>query len=384
MTATDPMLVLAGETPVPPTSGIRLRVLHLARALAEAGPVRLGVLGPPGPVDAETFTVTADGELRPKLHSLATALRRPYAAARHAAPGLARLAAAGTWDVVMAETPWLIPAAVQARRPVLLDAHNVETRRHALPGPGRAPAGSPAAVALGGGQDGALGAGCGADRGGRPRDGRPRGRALRAPGRARGRRRSQRRRCRRRALRCARRPGARFVYVGHFGYRPNVLAATELAREVLPALRAEVPEASLALVGRDAGPEVRRLAGPGLTRAPERCPICCRTCVPRAARSSPLRAGAGTRLKVLEAMAAGVPVISTPFGVDGVDVRDGEHVLLAETPRELAAAAARVARDDALCRRLAERARRLVEERYDWRAATAPLVALRERLGARP
>ncbi len=381
MTPTAPTLVLAGETPVPPTSGIRLRVLHLARVLATSGPVQLGVLGPPGRVDGEPFAVSADGELRPKLQSLATALRRPYAAARHAAPGLAALAAEGTWDVVIAETPWLMPAAVQARRPVILDAHNVETdvmrslaRSERRPAHRlrwhwealkterweRAATRTAAAVSVTGDHE--------AERferfGAREVVVVPNGVDVDAlpfalPG-----------------------PGTRFVYVGHYGYRPNVLAATELAREVLPALRAELPGASLELVGRDAGPEVRQLAGPGVAVAgavPDLLPHL------RAARGTivALRAGAGTRLKVLEAMAAGVPVISTPFGVDGIDVRDGQHVLLANTPRELAAAATRVARDDALCHGLAERARRLVEERYGWEAAAAPLVALRERLGAR-
>jgi glycosyltransferase involved in cell wall biosynthesis len=79
-------------------------------------------------------------------------------------------------------------------------------------------------------------------------------------------------------------------------------------------------------------------------------------------------------------MAAGVPVVSTRLGVEGLRVRDAEHVLLAETPRELAAAAARVISDDALARGLAERARALVERHYDWPVVSAPLLELHARL----
>ena len=375
-----PALVLAGESPLPPTSGVRQRVLHLARALAAAQPVHLGVLGPPGPVDGEPFTVTGDGALRPRGASLRASLRRPYAAARHDAPGLARLAAQGDWATVQAETPWLMAPAVQAGRPVVLDAHNVETdfmrsltRAESRPAHKlrwaweaakterweRAASAAAAAVCVTGEHEAARFEELGA----REVVVVPNGVDVRA------------------VPFSPRATGARFVYVGHFGYRPNALAALELAGEVLPLVRASVPQASLALVGREPDPDVRRLTGPNVEVTGEVADLAPYL---RSARATiiPLRTGAGTRLKVLEAMAAGVPIVSTPFGVEGIDVRDGEHVLLAETPRELAAAAARLAVDDALCRALAERARRLAEARYDWRAVGAPLVALHARLGA--
>jgi glycosyltransferase involved in cell wall biosynthesis len=89
----------------------------------------------------------------------------------------------------------------------------------------------------------------------------------------------------------------------------------------------------------------------------------------------PLRAGGGTRLKILEAFAAGVPVVSTSLGAAGLDVVDGEHLLLAERPAELAECAVRLIEDDELADRLARQARGLVEERYDWSRTLAPLVA---------
>jgi glycosyltransferase involved in cell wall biosynthesis len=98
----------------------------------------------------------------------------------------------------------------------------------------------------------------------------------------------------------------------------------------------------------------------------------------------PLRAGGGTRLKILEAFAAGVPVVSTPLGAAGLEVVDGEHLLLAEDPGALAAATLRLIEDDDLAERLARQARSLVLERYDWRRTLAPLVARAQALCAEP
>jgi glycosyltransferase involved in cell wall biosynthesis len=92
----------------------------------------------------------------------------------------------------------------------------------------------------------------------------------------------------------------------------------------------------------------------------------------------PLRQGGGTRLKILEAMALGVPVVSTRKGAEGLDVVDGEHLLLADGPRDLAAASVRLLQDGALRARLAANARALVEQRYDWRAIGAAFTDLVE------
>ncbi|HQY93990.1 efflux RND transporter permease subunit, partial [Caldilinea sp.] len=87
-----------------------------------------------------------------------------------------------------------------------------------------------------------------------------------------------------------------------------------------------------------------------------------------------LRDGGGTRLKVLEAMALGTPVVATPRGAAGLDVVDGEHLLLAADPQTFARCTLSLLQDGALRARLAARARRLVEERYDWRSIGAHFV----------
>ena len=92
----------------------------------------------------------------------------------------------------------------------------------------------------------------------------------------------------------------------------------------------------------------------------------------------PLRAGGGMRVKILNALAQGMPIVSTTLGAEGIDVRDGEHLLLADEPADFAAAVLRLLEDPALAARLGAAGRRLAEERYDYRVACAPIDALYE------
>ena len=95
-----------------------------------------------------------------------------------------------------------------------------------------------------------------------------------------------------------------------------------------------------------------------------------------AALAVPLLSGGGVRVKILEAMAMGVPVISTTIGCEGLDVRDGEHLLVADAPEAFARACADVLQDKELALRLAHRARQLILERYDAKVALSTLVAI--------
>jgi glycosyltransferase involved in cell wall biosynthesis len=88
-----------------------------------------------------------------------------------------------------------------------------------------------------------------------------------------------------------------------------------------------------------------------------------------AAMVVPLRRGAGTRIKILEAMAAGLPVVSTAIGASGLHVSDGDHILLADSPAAFAAAVGKVLDDASLARRLRVNGRALAASRYEWKAA---------------
>lgn len=92
----------------------------------------------------------------------------------------------------------------------------------------------------------------------------------------------------------------------------------------------------------------------------------------------PILSGGGVRVKILEAMAMGVPVISTTIGCEGLDVRDGEHLLVADSPAAFAHACAKVLQDKELAQRLATNARQLILERYDAKVALRTLDAVYE------
>jgi glycosyltransferase involved in cell wall biosynthesis len=92
----------------------------------------------------------------------------------------------------------------------------------------------------------------------------------------------------------------------------------------------------------------------------------------------PILSGGGVRVKILEAMAMGVPVISTTIGCEGLDVRDGEHLLVADSPEAFAHACAKVLQDKELALRLATNARKLILERYDAKVALRTLDAVYE------
>ena len=158
----------------------------------------------------------------------------------------------------------------------------------------------------------------------------------------------------------------RLLFVGTLGYLPNVAAADVLCREVLPLLARGGGDVAVDLVGRAPAPEVRRLAE-------ERPAVRLCADVPDVAPFyaaadavvAPLRAGGGTRIKLLEAFARGVPIVTTRLGALGLDVTDGVHLLLAETPEDIAAACRRLRDDPALGDRLRAEAARLVAERYE-------------------
>jgi glycosyltransferase involved in cell wall biosynthesis len=124
-------------------------------------------------------------------------------------------------------------------------------------------------------------------------------------------------------------PGNNLVFVGSMAYYPNAEAAVAFSRKVWPALLQRNPQARLLIVGFNPGPDVLALSSlPGVTVTGTVDDV--RPYYGQAlAAIAPLRTGGGTRLKILEAMAAGVPVISTPLGVEGLDVTPGVDILIA-------------------------------------------------------
>jgi glycosyltransferase involved in cell wall biosynthesis len=168
------------------------------------------------------------------------------------------------------------------------------------------------------------------------------------------------------------------IMTGTVGYYPNLDGIVWFLREIFPHIRAVRPHAQLRIVGQLNAPAAERIGHPAGVVLTGRVP----DVRPYVARSSvfvvPLRVGSGTRLKVLEAMAQGIPVVSTTIGCAGLAVTHEEHLLIADSPTEFAAATTRLLADPALRTRLSGNARRLVAAQYDW----GPIVEQLERVYA--
>ena len=150
------------------------------------------------------------------------------------------------------------------------------------------------------------------------------------------------------------------VFVGSLDWRPNADAATVLAREIWPRCRALLPGARLVIVGRNPPLHVQALASHDVVI--EGSVPSVRPYLDRAfATAIPLRAGSGTRIKILEAWAAGVPVVASRIAAEGLPYSDGVDLILAEEPGEFARALVRLWRDKRLADELAREGARTVE-----------------------
>lgn len=156
------------------------------------------------------------------------------------------------------------------------------------------------------------------------------------------------------------------LFSGTFDYRPNVDAARWLASAVWPGLRARAPRLTLGLVGQRPAPAVQALAAlPGVTvtgAVPDDRPYLwgARLYV------VPMRYGGGVRLKLLNALAAGCPVVSTAMGAEGIAAEPGRDLLLADEPAQWVGALGQVLGDPVLRAYLRQSGQALVAARYEW------------------
>lgn len=155
------------------------------------------------------------------------------------------------------------------------------------------------------------------------------------------------------------------LFVGNMEYAPCADGALWFFQAVYPHIRRAGTELEMWIVGSSPPPAVAALEGNGVNvtgRVDDVVPYYRRCAI----SVVPLRAGGGTRLKILEAMALGRPVVSTTIGCEGLDVVDGEHLLIADDPAEFAQRTLQLIQDQQLWQRIVHNARRLVEHHYDW------------------
>lgn len=157
----------------------------------------------------------------------------------------------------------------------------------------------------------------------------------------------------------------RLLFIGGMDYTPNLDSALYLLNDILPTIKSKVPDIKLDVVGRELWRIPGRESFKGVEfheDVPDVLPYFRKADI----LLVPLRYGAGTRVKIVEGMAAGVPIVSTSKGCEGTYVKHAEHILIADSPDEFASSVQRLLDNAELRRSITLNARRLVEERYSW------------------
>jgi glycosyltransferase involved in cell wall biosynthesis/Tfp pilus assembly protein PilF len=161
-------------------------------------------------------------------------------------------------------------------------------------------------------------------------------------------------------------PLPRILFIGTMSYYPNIDGATYFAEEILPLIWEQDPQIEFWIAGAQPPeaitdlahhPKIKVIANPeDMTAVAKQC---CMTVVP-------LRIGSGTRIKILQSLAMGLPIVSTPLGCEGLNIIDGDHLLVRNDPQAFASATLEILKTPSLRESLRTQGRRLVEEQYDW------------------
>ncbi len=160
----------------------------------------------------------------------------------------------------------------------------------------------------------------------------------------------------------------KLIFNGSLSYWPNYDAMSFFLSDIFPLILEHVPDCEILITGYHDNVDTTSLSDlngkvtlTGFVEDIHTLVSSCAACV------VPLRHGAGTRLKVLEAMSVGTPVVTTSKGAEGLDVKHGEHLLVANTPQEFAYNTIQILQDQLLREKIIHEGRKLVEEVYDWR-----------------
>ena len=157
------------------------------------------------------------------------------------------------------------------------------------------------------------------------------------------------------------------VFTGMMGYVPNSDGINYFIDSILPLIRKQVPDIKLYVVGKNPSPSVLKRASDAITVTGFVEDV--RPYIHKAGvYVVPLRMGGGTRLKVLEALSMKKPVVSTSIGCEGIDVKDGEHLLIADQKEHFAESVVKLLKDQKAAQKLSASGKELIENKYKWSA----------------
>jgi glycosyltransferase involved in cell wall biosynthesis len=177
---------------------------------------------------------------------------------------------------------------------------------------------------------------------------------------------------------------AGIIFNGALTYHANFDAMQYFLAEIYPRVRQAVPGASLTITGSTQGVALDALKTDGSVHFSGYVDDVRRLVADADVCVTPLRRGGGTRLKILEAMAVGTPVVSTAKGCEGLDAQPGVHLLVGDDPQAFADYVIHLLNDAKARALISGQARRLVEDRYDWRAIGARFIELAEKTAQSP
>ncbi len=171
-------------------------------------------------------------------------------------------------------------------------------------------------------------------------------------------------------------PSSALVFTGKMDYRPNVDAVLWFAHEILPQIRDTLPHTHLFVVGQQPHPRLDGLRSRSDVTLTGRVPDVRPYLAGAAVCVLPFRMGSGTRLKALEAMAMGRAIVSTTLGIEGIDIVDGQQLLIADDAQAFAAAVVRLLVDEPLRAHLGAAAHTHAAAHYSWEQLIPRLEAL--------
>lgn len=183
-----------------------------------------------------------------------------------------------------------------------------------------------------------------------------------------------------------RQPGSlNIMTMGTLHYPPNADGIRWFAQDVFPLVRQQIPQATLTIVGKNPPADFLQLQErfPGFITVTGYVPDLTPYMEQAAVMVVAVRAGGGMRVRILEAFARGLPVVTTTIGLEGIDARPGEEVLVADTPQDFADSVVGLLKDEILQTNLAVKGRQLAEKSYDWQVILGKMDEIYQAIAGR-